>query len=122
MAAEEKEIKSIDSVIAKNKEEFVSFNMRFRCDACIAKGHSAANDDGNMEEEEEQEEQQQQREEVEVVDEDCTCIKIQKVTFKVRLSLIIFHLIKMRKHSNACILFRTRCAFSAPRSGNWLPI
>ena len=91
VAAEEKEIKSIDSVIAKNKEEFVSFNMRFRCDACIVKGHSVANDNGNKEEEEEQEEQQQQlEEEVEAVDQDCTCGQIQKVTFKVCLLLNSF--------------------------------
>ena len=74
VAAEEKEIKSIDNIIAKNKEEFISFNMRFRCDSCIAKGRSAANDDGNEEKEEDKDEE----------DEDCTCGQIQKVTFKVR--------------------------------------
>ena len=91
VASEEKEIKSIDNVIAKNKEEMVSFNMRFRCDGCIVKGRSAANDDGNMEEEKEEEEEEEGEEEhAEAVDEDCTCIKIQKVTFKVCASLTIF--------------------------------
>ena len=45
-----------------------------RCDSCIAKGRSARNDDGNEEEEEEEGEEEP--------DEDCTCAKIQKVTFK----------------------------------------
>ena len=71
-AADEIEIKRIENVIAKNKEEMVSFQMRFRCDPCIAKGRSALNDDGKDEGVQEEEEE----------DDDCTCQKVQKVTFK----------------------------------------
>ena len=31
VAEDEKEIKSVENIIAKNAEEYVSFDLRFRC-------------------------------------------------------------------------------------------
>ena len=45
----------------------------YRCDSCIAKGRSASNDDGDLEGEEG---------DAATPNEDCTCARIQKVTFK----------------------------------------
>ena len=81
VAAEEKEVKSIENIIAKNKEEFISFDIQFRCDSCIDKGFNAQNDDGKENEEEEVDPVHMQ-ESIPIGSDDCTCHLIQKVTFK----------------------------------------
>ena len=84
VASDEVEIKRIENVIAKNSEEFVSFDLVFRCDPCIAKGRSARNDDGEADELETRlNDNGDNGNGGNDSDDDCECSKIQKVTFKV---------------------------------------
>ena len=87
VASDEVEIKRIENVIAKNSEEFVSFDLVFRCDPCIAKGRSACNDDGEEDEnnggDADCDGGEVGRNGGDHVHDDCECSKIQKVSFKV---------------------------------------
>ena len=87
VASDEVEIKRIENVIAKNSEEFVSFDLVFRCDPCIAKGRSARNDDGEEDEDNggdaDRDGGEASRNDGDHLHDDCECAKIQKVSFKV---------------------------------------
>ena len=91
VAEEEKEIKCVENVIAKNKEKFVSFDMRFRCDPCIAKGLNARNDDGKENEDGGVKTPQQGS----AQHDDCTCHQIQKLVFKDSFQFLIASLEKL---------------------------
>ena len=70
-------IKRVKSILAKSVETFISFELQFRCDGCIANGHDHT-DIREMQEEEEQEEEEEEKNPPDY----CTCRLMETLLFK----------------------------------------